>query len=46
MKNSSWDEYKKSINGLTEDQIKVLEDEAKRVTDELNKENGKEANIE
>lgn len=46
MKNSSWDEYKKSINSLTEDQLKTLEEEAKRVSDELNQENGKEANIE
>jgi hypothetical protein len=46
MTNASWDDYKKTITTLTEDQIKVLEDEAKRVADELNKENGKEANIE
>jgi len=46
MTNSSWDDYKKSITVLTDDQIKALEEEAKRVAEELNKENGKEANIE
>lgn len=45
MKNASWDEYKKSITGLTEDQIKVMEDEAKRVAEELGKQNEEEAKV-
>lgn len=35
MKDSNWDEYKKSIKGLTKDQIEKLEMEAKKIDDEL-----------
>lgn len=39
MTKAKWDDYKQTITVLTEDQIKELEEEAKRVAAKLNDEN-------
>jgi len=36
MENASWDDYKKSIKGLSEEQIEQLEKDAKIVAEKLN----------
>lgn len=38
MTKTKWDDYKKTITVLSDEQIKELEDEAKRVAEKLNKE--------